>query len=56
MLRNFSAFSTPRSETATVLCFSSGSKSKSAIHSFDLASSPSGFLPGSMILASWANL
>ena len=56
MPRNFSAFSTPRSLTDTVLCFSSGSKSKSAIHSFDLESMPSGFLPGSMILASSANL
>ena len=56
MPRNFSAFSTPRSVTATVLCFSSGSKSKSAVQSLDFASSVSGFLPGSMILASFAKL
>ena len=56
MPRNFSALATPFSVTDTVLCFSSGSKSKSASQSFDLASSPSGFLPGSMIFASFANL
>ena len=56
MPRNFSAFATPRSVTETVLCFSSGSKSKSASHSLDLASRPSGFLPASMIRASLANL
>ena len=56
MPRNFSAFATPRSVTETVLCFSSGSKSKSASQSFDFASSVSGFLPGSMIRASFANL
>ena len=56
MPRNFSAFATPFSVTDTVLCFSSGSKSKSACHSFDLASNVSGFLPGSMIFASFANL
>ena len=56
MPRNFSAFATPFSLTATVLCFSSGSKSYSASHSFDFASRPSGFLPASMIRASLANL
>ena len=47
MRRKRSAFSTPCSVTATVLCFSSYSKSKSATNSFLVFGSiPSGALPG----------
>ena len=57
MPRNFSALATPRSVTATVLCFSSNSKSKSATKSFfERGSMPSGVLPGSICLASRANV
>ena len=57
MPRNFSALATPRSVTATVLCFSSNSKSYSAMKSFLVfGSMPSGFLPGSISGASLAKL
>ena len=57
MPRNFSALATPCSVTETVLCFSSNSKSKSASKSFFMRGSmPSGFLPGTIRLASLAKL
>ena len=55
MPRKRSAFSTPRSVTETVLCFSSNSKSKSAVNSFLVFGSiPSGRLPDSITFASLA--
>ena len=57
MPMNRSAFATPCSVTETVLCFSSNSKSKSATKSFlARGSRPSGVLPGSICVASLANL
>ena len=57
MPRNFSALATPCSVIETVLCFSSISKSKSAMNCFlERGSMPSGVSPATMRGASFANL
>ncbi len=56
MPRNFSALATPCSVIATVFCFSSISKSKSATNCFfERGSIPSGVLPGFICGARRAN-